>query len=346
MGSRSITISSLAALTLCWSQLGPVPAASAQAVKQAAYTAPTTSDYSQRVVAYIYETIPITREELGEYLIARMGEERIKNLVNKRIIEHQCKLKGIEVTQAEVDADLVETLKGLGPNINLADFEKKILKPYNKTLYEWKEDVIKPRLMLTKLCRDRVKVTDQDLKEAFEAYHGAKVECQIIMWPTDQKNIAMAIYNKIRESSEEFDKAASRQANPKLASTWGKIAPFGKHTTGNEEMEKQAFRLQPGEISQVFETKEGCVVLKCLKHLPADSTKTIEGEREALSKDIINRKISQVEIPNYFHEIEAQAKAKILLRSKITEEELVREVREELSEANKDKEKLKGSEKK
>src|SRR5439155_19495468 len=33
--------------------------------------APPPSDYTQRVVAYIYGTVPITREDLGEYLIAR-----------------------------------------------------------------------------------------------------------------------------------------------------------------------------------------------------------------------------------------------------------------------------------
>src|SRR5205814_3991126 len=71
------------------------------------------SDYSRRVVAYIYDTIPITREELGEDLIARKGAERLPNLVNKRIIEHACQEKGIEVTAAEVEADLVETLKGM-----------------------------------------------------------------------------------------------------------------------------------------------------------------------------------------------------------------------------------------
>src|SRR5262249_2812879 len=33
-----------------------------------------TSDYSQRVVAYIYDNIPVTREDLGEFLIARYGQ--------------------------------------------------------------------------------------------------------------------------------------------------------------------------------------------------------------------------------------------------------------------------------
>ena len=137
------------------------------------------SDYSHRVVAYLYDTTPVTREELGEYLIARMGKERLGNLVNKRIIEHECQRRGVEVTAAEVEADLAETLKGLA--VNRSDFVTTILKPYNKTLYEWKEDVIKPRLLLSKLCRDRVQVTSEDLQKAFEAYHGEKLECQLIM---------------------------------------------------------------------------------------------------------------------------------------------------------------------
>src|SRR5262249_9528430 len=44
------------------------------------------TDYGQRVVAYIYGNVPITREELGEYLIARFGAERTEFLVNRRIV--------------------------------------------------------------------------------------------------------------------------------------------------------------------------------------------------------------------------------------------------------------------
>src|SRR5262245_1866589 len=55
-------------------------------------------DYSRRVVARIFNSVDISREELGEYLIARFGADRLDNLVNQRIIEHACRQKGIEVT--------------------------------------------------------------------------------------------------------------------------------------------------------------------------------------------------------------------------------------------------------
>jgi hypothetical protein len=347
----------VAALSVLWGRNGSLseatanPPTASQAAPQSdsrtvAATATSSSDYSHRVVAYIYDTIPITREELGEYLIARMGKERVGNLVNKRIIERACQQKGVDVTPAEVEADLAETLKGL--NVNRNDFVKTVLKPYNKTLYEWKEDVIKPRLLLTKLCRDRVQATEKDVEHAFKAYYGEKVECKIILWPREETARALLEYPKIRDSEEEFDRLAKQQADPKLAATAGKIAPFGRYTTGNEDMETEVFGikpeeitpgegpqqprrgLQPGEISKVLETPQGPLVIKCLKRIPPDGTKKLEDVRDQLIRDIVNRKISQQEIPKLFNEMRAEAHPTIFLKEGETEEEVLREVQREL----------------
>src|SRR5262249_44598581 len=94
------------------------------------------SDYDRRVVAYIYGNIPITREDLGEYLIARFGAERAEYLVNHRIIELACQQRGITVSDAEVDAQIQEDIKAFGGTITEKQFVDVILKRYNKTLYE------------------------------------------------------------------------------------------------------------------------------------------------------------------------------------------------------------------
>ena len=54
----------------------------------------------------------VTREELGEYLIARFGE-KVEHLINHRIIEDACKARGIEVTAKEVEQKLAEDLSDL-----------------------------------------------------------------------------------------------------------------------------------------------------------------------------------------------------------------------------------------
>jgi hypothetical protein len=104
--------------------------------------------YSGRVVAHIHGQ-PIYREELGEYLIARFGADRVEFLVNRRIVEKECTGKGIVVSDAEVAAQLDADIKALGPLMTESEFTNNILKRFNKTLYEWKEDVIRPKLQLS-----------------------------------------------------------------------------------------------------------------------------------------------------------------------------------------------------
>jgi hypothetical protein len=288
------------------------------------------SDYASQPVAYVYGAIPITRADLGEYLIARFGADRLDPLINRRIIEHVCQEKGIEVTAAEVENALAEDLKGL--NVNKLDFVKKVLKHYNKTLYEWKEDVIKPRLMLAKLCRDRVAITDEDLHNGFEAYYGEKVHCRMIMWPREEENIALQKYAKIRDNPAEFDREAKMQANPRLAAAGGAIPPIGRHTMGNDEVEKAIFQLQPGELTPVQQTPEGIVVFKCLERLPPDTSKKLADVQPQLEKEIMDKKI-QLTIPIVFKEMREQAKVQRLLQGYKTQAEVEKEVEEELREA-------------
>src|SRR5262245_5325847 len=66
----------------------PAPAAGPPGVPEAPSS---TSDYTRRVVAYIYQNEPVSREELGEYLIARHGPEKLGVLANKGLIERACR---------------------------------------------------------------------------------------------------------------------------------------------------------------------------------------------------------------------------------------------------------------
>ena len=42
-------------------------------------------------MATIYGNIPITREELGEFLISRFGADRLEFLVNRKIVEKRAR---------------------------------------------------------------------------------------------------------------------------------------------------------------------------------------------------------------------------------------------------------------
>ncbi len=288
----------------------PAPAAAPMTAAAAA------AEPTGRVVAFVYGTVPVTREELGEFLIARGGAEKLELLVNKKIIEIECQKRGVTVTPQEIEAGLNEDLKGL--SIDRKAFIEAVLPKYGKSLYEWTEDVIRPRLLLGKLVRDKVKVTDEDLTRAFENRYGEKRDCKIIIWPKGEEKVALQTWEKLRNSDDEFDRAARGQADPYLAAGCGRIAPIGRNTEAPDPtVENVAFSLRPGEVSQLFQANGGTMCVKCVGVLPPDKTVTLEKVRPDLEKEVYDRKISKA-IPEFFKSLKDAAKPELLLRGGFT----------------------------
>jgi hypothetical protein len=286
------------------------------------------------VVAYIFGNIPITREDLGEYLIARFGQEKIDLLINKKILDHICQQKGIEVTSAEIEADLALTLGEL--HVDRQDFLEKVLKARHLTLYEWKEDVVRPKLLLNKLGRDRVKVEEKDIEEAFESHYGEKIDAQVIIYPPGTADhVKMKVYENIRKSDDEFNREARQQADANLARAEGHIKPICRHT-GLEAVEKAAFALQPGEVSSEIETPQGIIIIKCVGRIPPDKTKSIDKEREELRKEVAEKKMVQMVRP-LWEELRAQAKPLSLMKPSLSSEaDLKRAAETEINELKND----------
>ncbi|QEL15266.1 peptidylprolyl isomerase [Limnoglobus roseus] len=273
-------------------------------------------DYGVRPVAYIYDNVAITRADLAEFLIARGGYEKVELLVNKMIIEEEAKRKGITVTTQEMEAAFAADLQISNPPIRKEDFINLILPKYNKTYYEWMEDVVRPRLILGKMCVDRIKVGDDDLKKIFEREYGEKRVVKIIIWPKgDQRTVVDQVWDKIRKSESEFDRVARSQANPSLASTAGEIKPIARFQISDDKdkiVEKMAFALNEGEVSQVFETNQGLMVMKVVQKVPADAKVKFDDVKERLRKEAYEVK-QGAEIPLMFAELAKKANVKVLL---------------------------------
>jgi hypothetical protein len=288
------------------------------------------TDYQRRQVATIFNNIPITREDLGEYLIARFGLQRVEFLVNRRIVEHACQAKGITVSAAEIEYQFQKDLESFGgKKLTQNDFVNQILRRFNKTLYEWKEDVIRPKLMLTKLARPRVQVTEEDLKKLFEAKYGDKRECRMIVFPpgTDQTKM-QELWTKVSKSEDEFREAARNQFVPNLAANGGKLPyPIHRHFADGKEVEKEAFSLKEGEVSGLMQLPDkSWIILKCDKHLPPDTTKSMAHERLALQNEVREMKLQQ-EAQLVFQELQKTAAPKVHLRDPMADQLRNSEVR-------------------
>lgn len=251
-------------------------------------------DKEKRVVAYIHGNVPVTRDELAEYLIERYGAQSLNLLINRKIIDLECKKRGITITPEEVNAAFAKELAQMGAGVTEKQFKDVVLKRYRKTLYEWKEDVIRPRLLLEKLSRGQVTVTKEDLTNAYEAHYGEKRKIQMILWPIREKNMVLnRIWPTISKDAKEFDKAARACYAPSIAARAGHLDPIGRHTTGDEKLEKLIFDLDVGEVSQVTETQDGqmVVVVKCLEKIPASKVQ-LASVRTQLEQEIRTKKIA------------------------------------------------------
>jgi hypothetical protein len=290
---------------------------------------------SQQPVAYIYGMTPVTREQLGEYLIARYGAECIDLMVNKIITEKECVERGITVSEPEIEAALKKDIE-ISKAADKDDFIRNYLRGHRTTLYGYREDVLRPKLLLARLARAHVKVEPDDLKKAAEAYHGEKADCQIIMWPRTSQDHEIAIkqYERIRKIPEEFNRAAKTQASPRLAADGGRIPPFARHTTGNEDVENEVFALREGEITPLVETPQGYVVARLNKKLPAtrppDDPAAAAAERTQWEAEIVEKK-SLMQIPAEFAKLREAAAPNILLRAVLREQDWIREVKQEIS---------------
>jgi hypothetical protein len=298
----ALALCGVGAAAFSWGRWGTGPRADAQTPypAQPAFNSVTAtpggkaSDYSTRVVATLYNgSVPVTREELGEYLIARFGAERLEFVVNRKIVEMECAAKGITVDDTEVRLQLANDLAAFG-NIPEKDFVNQILKRFNKTLYEWKEDVIRPKLMIAKLVRPTITVTDAELKQSFEARYGPKVDCRMIVLKADDKHWA-DVWKRASAGGAAFLKEAKGESQflPALAAQEGKVPPIHKHF-GDPRLEQVAFSLQPGEVSGVIQLPDNTrCILMCEQHLAADAKARFEDERMKILQEVTELKLAQ-----------------------------------------------------
>jgi hypothetical protein len=271
---------------------------------------PAANNQGGHVVAYIYNNVPITREELGEYLIQRFGPQRLEYLVNAKIIDLACAAKNIHITEQEINAQLGMDLKILG--CTEADFVKNILQRYNKTLVEWKEDVIRPKLAMQHYVEKSIAISEEDIRNGYEAKFGPQIECRMIVLSDKQEAQKYDIWKKVRNDADEFEREAKNCFIPVLASKAGMVPPIHKHFA-DPNLEREAFKLKPGEVSPLIGMPDKTtVILRCERIIEADTTKKLDQVRMDLYHEIFESKVAQM-VPETFKKMRDEARPQILL---------------------------------
>jgi RNA polymerase sigma factor (sigma-70 family) len=305
----ALALSALAALPALAVVVGVGTTAAPQRAAQAADSPPQAVSWKE-AVATVNDT-PITREELADYLIQRYGAEKLPLLVNQRIIRDACDRKGLTVTPQEIEAALNADLAAL--KVSREQFIGEVLKKYDKTFFEWQEDVLKPRLLMAKLVRGRITVSEDDLRQLFDSKYGAKVKCKMIVWPAEDEGVARRVRDEIRQDQAAFARAARAQSNPSQAAAGGDLVTISRPGLEGNPVVEAAFRLKPGEVSELLKGSDGrLVVLKCVEHVAPAADRDFAAEKAAMLKEAIERKLER-EVPRVFEALRAEAKPRLLL---------------------------------
>ena len=148
--------------------------------------------------------VVISRQRLADECVSRHGVEVLDTLIMRALIEQSMTARDIEVTAAEINAEIDRDASRAG--LNRENFLRALAKEREISPRQYAEYIAYPGVALRKLAEPRVQVTDDDLEKAFEAYYGKKLVVRMILVDTLAK--AKDVWNKVRENPGGFSKIA------------------------------------------------------------------------------------------------------------------------------------------
>ncbi len=150
----------------------------------------------------------VTRQQLADECVAREGKKISELMINRILVEQALRAKKLEVTAAEIDAEIENVAKRFG--IGREGWLRTLDKERGISPVQYARDLIYPALALRKLCAGRVQVTPKDMQDAFEAQYAEKIRCRMILVDTQAK--AVAIWEDLRKNPGGFEKIATEQS--------------------------------------------------------------------------------------------------------------------------------------
>jgi len=206
----------------------------------------------------------ITRQELADACLQRYGNDVLEGIVNKHLIWQACQQKGVNIT----DKDVEEEINRMAGKFGLSASRWLLLLQQERDISpeQYRREIIWPTLALRALAAKEIVVTPEELQKAMESEFGPQVKARAITVRSQEK--AAELHAKAVANPAEFGTLAKNYSEDQSASVHGLIPPIRKHL-GDENLERIAFSLRPGEISPVIQVAQQYVILQCEKQLEA-----------------------------------------------------------------------------
>lgn len=191
-------------------------------------------------IAVSYKGGTISEQEVMDSLKKMQGaDSAVQQLIVYQVFEDKY---GDDVSTKEIDSQYDQTKKQLGDSFDSQ------LKSAGYTEQTFK-DSIKQSLAFQEGLKKHIKLTDEDLKTAWESFH-PEVEAQIIQVASedDAKDV-----KKAADKGDDFSKLAKdKSTDTTTKEDGGKVKFDSTTTTVPAEVKEAAFKLKDGQVSDVI----------------------------------------------------------------------------------------------
>ena len=242
----------------------------------------------------------VKRDMLADLLIDMYGNEGLGLLIRRTLVKQESIKRNVTVTEEEI-AERIEALVGgkikqemKKAGLKDEDALKRELEKTKLTLDQYKKNIYKSfnlsngqaeaELLAEKIIKKTIKITDEELREAYEEQLGEKILARQIVLRTSRD--AERNLERIKTGADFEALAKKESVDRNSASRGGKMRPFGpKGTIG-----KEVANLKNGEVSKIIKTDSGYHIIKIEKRIPR-SMKKFSEVKEDLVKLVTAQKV-------------------------------------------------------
>lgn len=248
---------------------------------------------------YASQGMPVEGQRL-----ARLKETILDNLIEKELLFQESQAQGIEVDPKKIQKEL-DNLKGRFKSE--ADFQKKIASMnYSEDLLKKQ---IKENLAIRKLIDEKIaskiSVSDEEIKDYYEnnqdefknpeKVHARHILVKSQQDASDEKKAEarkkIEEVQKKLEQGNDFSELAKEYSEGPSSKKGGDLGYFS-HGQMVEKFDKAAFALEPGETSDIVETRFGYHIIK-VEDKKSESMKSLDKVRDSIRENLRNEKLMQ-----------------------------------------------------
>ena len=220
----------------------------------------------------------LSRDKLADMLIEMYGGEGLDLLIRRTLVRQESSKRKVTVTEEEIASRIEYLVEGQinqqmkKGGLKDEDALKSELEKAKLTLDQYRKNIAKmfkltkgqveAELLAEKIIKQTIKITDEELQEAYEEELGEKILARQIVFRTlrdAEKNL------EIIKTGADFEALAKKESvDRNSAARGGKMRPFGPQGV----MGKAVANLKNGEVSEIIKTDSGYHIIKVEKRIP------------------------------------------------------------------------------